>query len=193
MRTLTPEQRTIALFWADDPVRTLTPPGHSMALATQVLQEKHASLALAAETYAKLGIAVADAFIGCWNTKYQYNVLRPVSYIQKVIDPTWNNPQVTDPVTTPPFPEYTSGHSVQSAATAEVLTSLFGATYPITDHTQDHRGFLPRSFASFRALAEEAAISRLYGGIHYRAAIEAGLEQGRCIGQAVVALRFKKL
>lgn len=190
VRNLTPAQRTIALYWADDPGRTMTPPGHSIALATQVLQEQNASLALAAETYAKVGMVVADAFIGCWQTKFKYNLVRPLTYIQQVLDPTWNNPQLTDPVTTPPFPEYTSGHSVQSSATAVILTSLFGEGYPITDHTQDKRGFLPRSYTSFDALAEEAAISRLYGGIHYRAAIEAGLAQGRCIGQQVLALQF---
>lgn len=192
IRTLTPEQRTIALFWADEPGRTATPPGHSVALATQVLRAQHASLPLAAETYAKVGIAVADAFISCWRTKYQYDLVRPITYIQQLIDPAWNNPDLTDPVTTPPFPEYTSGHSVQTAAAAVVLTALFGEHYAITDHTQDHRGFLPRSFGSFEELAAEAAISRLYGGIHYRTAIEAGLVQGRCIGQQILTLRFKK-
>ena len=192
VRSLTPEQRTIALFWADEPKRTVTPPGHSVALATQVLRAQNASLTLAAETYAKVGIAVADAFIGCWRTKYQYAMVRPITYIQQLIDPTWNNPDLTDPVNTPPFPEYTSGHSVQIGATAGVLTALFGEHYAITDHTQDQRGFLPRSFGSFEELAAEAAISRLYGGIHYRAAIEAGLVQGRCIGQQVLTLRFKK-
>lgn len=192
VRQLTPEQQTIALFWADDPGRTVTPPGHSIALTTQILREQNASLAVAAEAYAKVGIAVADAFIGCWRTKYKYSVVRPITYIQQVIDPTWNHPDLTDPVTTPPFPEYTSGHSVQSGATAVVLSALFGDNYAITDHTQDHRGFLPRSFDSFAALAQEAAISRLYGGIHYRAAIEVGLTQGRCIGKEVLALRFKK-
>ena len=135
---------------------------------------------------------MADAFIGCWRTKYQDAMVRPITYIQQLIDPTWNNPDLTDPVNTPPFPEYTSGHSVQIGATAVVLTALFGEHYAITDHTQDQRGFLPRSFGSFEELAAEAAISRLYGGIHYRAAIEAGLVQGRCIGRQVLTLRFKK-
>lgn len=192
VRNLTPEQRTIALFWADDPSRTLTPPGHMMALTTDLLKEINASLALAAETYAKVGIAETDAFIGCWHTKFEYNLVRPITYIQRIIDPSWNTPEVNDPVTTPPFPEYTSGHSVQSGAVATVLTSLFGENFAITDHTQDHRGFLPRSFRSFDELAKEAAISRLYGGIHYRAAIEEGLKQGHCIGEKVLALKFTK-
>jgi hypothetical protein len=192
VRSLTPEQRLIALYWADDPGRTATPAGHSLAIVTQILQQKQATLALAAETYAKVGIAVADAFIGCWQTKYQYNRIRPISYIQVAIDSFWNRPQVTDPVITPPFPEYTSGHSVQSGAVAEVLTSLFGNQFSFTDHTHVRRGFLPRSFDSFWVMAGEAAISRLYGGIHYRDAIENGLVQGRCIGQQVLALRFKR-
>lgn len=192
VRLLTPEQRIIALYWSDDAGRTVTPPGHSLSVTTQLLQSEGASLALAAETYAKVGMAVADAFIGCWQTKYQYNRLRPISYIQLLIDPLWNTPTITDPVITPPFPEYTSGHSVQMAATAEVLTGLFGSQVAFTDHTNDRRGFLPRTYASFWAMANEAAISRLYGGIHYRDAIANGLEQGRCIGRQVLALHFKK-
>lgn len=192
VRLLTPEQRMIALYWSDDAGRTVTPPGHVLSIATQVLQTERASLALAAETYAKVGMAVTDAFIGCWQTKYQYNRVRPISYIQLLIDPLWNTPTVTDPVITPPFPEYTSGHSVQSAAVAEVLTDLFGSQVAFTDHTNDRRGFLPRTYPSFWAMANEAAMSRLYGGIHYRDAIEQGLAQGRCIGQQILAVQFKK-
>ncbi|HXF64981.1 MAG TPA: vanadium-dependent haloperoxidase, partial [Caldilineaceae bacterium] len=145
-----------------------------------------------AEAYAKLGIALADAFITCWHTKYVYNVLRPLTYIQQVIDPTWNTPEITDPVTTPPFPEYTSGHSVQSAAAAAVLTELFGQDYAFVDHTHDALGYAPRTFGSFAEAANEAAISRLYGGIHYRSAIEQGLLQGRCIGGKVNRLQFRE-
>jgi hypothetical protein len=188
VKNLTPEQKEIALFWADDPGTTFTPPGHSVSIATQVLREKNATLALAAETYAKVGMAVADAFIGCWNTKYTYNLIRPISYIQTVIDPAWNNPDITDPVTTPPFPEYTSGHSVQLGAAATVLTALFGDNYRFTDNTQAERGLPARTFNSFFEAADEAAISRVYGGIHYMPSIEWGMEQGKCIGEKVNAL-----
>ncbi|GAB4582123.1 MAG: vanadium-dependent haloperoxidase [Anaerolineales bacterium] len=192
VKNLTPEQKEIALFWADNPGQTFTPPGHSIYITTIVLAEQSASLALAAEAYAKVGMAVADAFIGCWKVKYVYNLLRPITYIQKVIDPTWNTPTVTDPVVTPPFPEYPSGHSVQSGATAVILTSLFGENYAFTDVSHTYLGMSARSFSSFDAAAQEAAISRLYGGIHYRAAIEQGLKQGRCIGEQILALAFKK-
>jgi hypothetical protein len=134
----------------------------------------------------------ADSFITCWHTKYLYNVRRPLTYIQKAIDPTWNTLFVTDPVITPPFPEYTSGHSVRSGAAAVVLTELFGQGYAFIDHTHMHLGFSPRTYASFQEAAQEAAISRLYGVIHYRAAIENGLLQGECVGERVLELRFRK-
>ena len=191
-KKLTEEQRQIALFWADDPGATATPPGHWIAILNQVLTEQEASLAMAAEAYAKVGLAVADAFISCWYTKYQHNLIRPISYIQQIIDPSWNNPEITDVVLTPPFPEYPSGHSAQSGAAAAVLTALFGENYRFTDHTHDGRGYAPRTFASFNQAVQEAAISRLYGGIHYRAAIENGVTQGQCIGDKVNALKFQK-
>ena len=189
---LTPEQNVIAQFWADDPGKTFTPPGHSIAITTLVLSEQNASLALAAEAYAKVGMAIADAFIGCWNTKYIYNLVRPITYIQQVIDPTWNTPEMTDPVITPPFPEYTSGHSVQSGAMAAVLTSLFGENFSFTDNTHTYLGLSARTFDSFYSAADEAAISRLYGGIHYRAAIELGVEQGKCIGSKILEVQFRQ-
>jgi hypothetical protein len=185
---LTPEQRAIALFWSDDPGQTATPPGHSISILGQLLRLQDRSLADAAVAYARTGIAVCDAFIACWRVKYRDNLLRPISYIRAQIDPGWGNPL---PLTTPPFPEYTSGHSTQSGAAAEVLSATFG-TAAFTDHTHDARGLAPRSSGSFAAFAEEAAISRLYGGIHYRSAIERGLEQGRCIGAVVAALPFRR-
>jgi hypothetical protein len=183
---LTREQRTIAEFWADNPGETATPPGHSISILNQIIMQKQSNLEAAAEAYAKVGMAVADAFIACWRTKYKYNLLRPITCIQSLLDPNWN-----PIVSTPPFPEFTSGHSVQSAATAQVLTDLFGAV-AFTDHTHDSRGLSPRAFSSFFAAADEAAISRLYGGIHFRSAIELGLEQGKCVGQKIGALKFKR-
>jgi membrane-associated phospholipid phosphatase len=115
-----------------------------------------------------------------------YNLLRPVTYIQQLFDPGWLPLLVT-----PPFPEYPSGHSVQSGAAFEVLTDLFGPSYAFTDNTHDNRGLVPRSFGSFLLAAQEAAVSRLYGGIHFRAAIENGLAQGRCIGGAASALSMR--
>jgi PAP2 superfamily len=183
---LTDEQRTIALFWSDDPGVTATPPGHSISITTQILRQMGAALDTAAETYAKVGMAAADSFIACWQTKYRYNLLRPVTYIQAFIDSEWLPLLVT-----PPFPEYTSGHSVQSGAVAQVLSDLFGDRYAFVDRTHEERGLAPRTFESFFQAAHEAAVSRLYGGIHYLPAIVAGLEQGACVGQAVSELDFR--
>lgn len=188
LRSLTTEQRDIALFWSDDPGTTATPPGHSVATLNQVIAHDGSTLATAAEGYARLGMAVADSFICCWKVKYQYNLLRPITYILDEIDSSFDPAQL--PLTTPPFPEFSSGHSVQSGASATVLTELFGAR-PYTDHTHDARGLAPRSFGSFHEAAAEAAISRLYGGIHFRPAIDRGITQGNAIGAAVNALPLR--
>jgi hypothetical protein len=180
-RKLTPEQIAIARFWSDDPGTTATPAGHWFSIATQTLRALDAPLDVAAEAYANVGVAVSDAFIACWRTKFRYNLLRPVTYVQRVLDQGWMPLLVT-----PPFPEYTSGHSVQSTAAAEVLTDIFGRV-SLTDRTHAARGLPARTFPSFRAAAREAAISRLYGGIHFRAAIERGTDEGRCIGRRVRA------
>ena len=186
VENLTQEQLDIALFWADDPGATATPPGHTISIVNQVLLLEDAGLDVAAEAYARVGMAVADAFIACWESKYRYNLVRPVTYIREVWDADW-----LPPVNTPPFPEYTSGHSVQSGAGFQVLSELFGADYVFTDHTHDGRGLAPRTFSSFEEAAEEAAISRLYGGIHFRAAIDLGVDQGRCVAARVMQIQMR--
>jgi hypothetical protein len=188
VRNISPEQRMTALFWSDDPQRTCTPAGHSISILSQSIRLKGSPLDKAAEGYARVGMAVSDAFIACWQVKYQYNVMRPITYIQNIIDSTWNRPAITDPLTTPPFPEYPSGHSVQSGAASTVLAALYGDSFAFVDHTHDLAGMTSRSFGSFADFAREAAISRLYGGIHCRSAIDNGLEQGRKIGSSIAAL-----
>lgn len=183
---LTDEQKTIARFWSDDPMLSPTPPGHWISIALQILARDKAGIAPSAEILARLGIAVSDAFIGCWNSKFQYDLVRPVTYIRRVIDPAFQPLLIT-----PPFPEYPSGHSTQSGAAAVVLTDFFGQNFAFTDATHADDGIAPRDFPSFDAAATEAALSRLYGGIHFRAAIDRGLDQGRCIGAHVSALKMK--
>jgi hypothetical protein len=186
VNSLTTERRAIALFWADGP-GTVTPAGHTAAVLRRITWERGVKLDVAAEAYAKVGLAAADAFISCWAVKYRYPVLRPVTYIRNVIDPTWS-----PLITTPPFPEYTSGHSMQSGATMQVLTDLFGRDFGFTDRTQESLGLGARTFASFRQAADEAALSRLYGGIHYRTADERGLAAGRQIGTRVNSVQFRR-
>jgi PAP2 superfamily len=184
---LSSEQQVIARFWSDDPMLSPTPPGHWIAIALESLSGEDAGAERIADVLARLGIAMADAFVGCWNSKYQFDLLRPVTYIRRVIDPKWEPLLIT-----PPFPEYPSGHSTQSGAAATVLTGMFGANFAFADSTHERDGMPARNFPSFWAAAEEAGISRLYGGIHFRAAVERGLDQGRCIGAHAMALRTRR-
>jgi len=139
------------------------------------------------EMYALMSMSIADAFIGCWKEKYRSNVVRPVTYVQRVFDKRF---QTVFP--TPPFPEYTSGHSVQSAAAVAVLERLVGSNVSFIDSTQVDVGQPARPFASFRAARDEVAISRLYGGVHYLPAIVDGVAQGECIARRVLQLRTRK-
>ena len=180
---LTVEQKMIADYWSDGPGATGTPPGHWMAIVSQIARNDDLSLAAAAEAYARVGIAVHDAFIACWDAKYIYNLQRPVTYINEHFDAAWL-PYIVTPV----FPAYTSGHSTQSGAAATVLTDLFGAM-KFKDTTHIDHGLVPpqepRRFWSFDEAAAEAAVSRLYGGIHYTFDHQAGLASGQCIGRTI--------
>jgi hypothetical protein len=128
-----------------------------------------------------VGITIHDAFISCWDEKYRSNRIRPETYINRYINIKWQ-----PLLQTPPFPEYTSGHSVVSTATAEVLTYLFGEKFTYTDNSEEMFEIPARTFTSFKQAAAEAAVSRLYGGIHYRDAIENGQQQGRNVGSFIV-------
>ncbi|MEZ4904044.1 MAG: vanadium-dependent haloperoxidase [Spirosomataceae bacterium] len=185
-QNLTTDQKAIATFWADGG-GTFTPPGHSYNIATIALKKTSAKLDKAAETYARVGVAVAEAFINCWRCKYLFNTLRPITYIRTTINPTWS-----PLVATPPFPEHTSGHSSQSGASYVVLEAMFGENFAFTDNTNTAFGQKERSFTSFKQAAEEAAVSRLYGGIHIRRANESGLVEGSTVGKNVNALAWKK-
>ena len=177
---LTQEQKDIANFWADNAGQTATPPGHWISICTQLAKRNNMDLAEASEMYLLTGLAVADAFISCWEAKYRINLLRPQTYIRENIDPAW-----TPFLPTPAFPEYTSGHSVSSGAASEVLTQLLG-TQAFTDSTSYRAKGLVRSFNSFYEAADEAAVSRLYGGIHFQEAISNGVAQGYLVGQSVM-------
>lgn len=181
---LTDDQKTIARFWSDDPMMSPTPPGHWVALTLTLIANEKLDGPHAADALARVGVTVADSFIGCWFAKFHYDFVRPVTVIKALIDPKWEPMLIT-----PPFPEYPSGHSTQSGAAATVLAALFGDPYAFGDPTHEEDGMAARHFDSFWAAAEEAGMSRLYGGIHFRAAIEQGLEQGKCIGAYTVALR----
>jgi PAP2 superfamily len=178
--SLTNEQKDIARFWVDTPGITGTPAGHWVLIESQIIDVLGLKLDRSAMMYALVGTALGDSFISAWSLKYQVNLLRPVTYINQYIDPNWQ-----PFIASPGFPEYPSGHSVTSGAAAEVLTGMFG-TVAFTDRTGRRRNLGDHSYTSFQAAASQAAISRLYGGIHYREAIENGMRQGQCIGQQVL-------
>ncbi len=185
-KVLTPEQKLIARFWSDDPMLSPTPPGHWFFIALNIVSKQNSSLEDNVDLLARLGMAVSDAFVACWKSKYEYDLLRPVTYIKKVIDKDWEPHLIT-----PPFPEYPSGHSTQSGAAAVVMTQFFGENFAFEDNTHVREKFKGRPFNNFWDAANEAGISRLYGGIHFRAAVERGLDQGRCVGAAVNALKTR--
>jgi hypothetical protein len=186
------EQRRIAMFWNDTPVRThhlghlmyasrqISPVGHWLSIARTAAEATKSEMVPTLAVYASTSVAIYDALISCWNEKYRSNVMRPVTFINRYIDPAWQ-PMIQ----TPPFPEHTSGHSSISGAASTVLTHWFGAIAYV-DSTEERFGWGVRSFGSFEEAAREAALSRLYGGIHYSRGNNAGLENGQRIGAHVV-------
>jgi len=176
-KNLTEEQRTIAQYWADDPSETSTPPGHWMEILGNFVKSEDMKLDRAAELYALVATSMNDACITVWHTKFRVNLVRPKTVIQENIEKSWE-PYVE----TPPFAGYTSGHSGFSGAAATIMTGLIGDNLAFTDSSHVEIGLLPRSFKSFHAAADEAAYSRMWGGIHFAADIFDGVEQGRCVG-----------
>jgi hypothetical protein len=190
----TPEQLNIASFWDCNPFvvatsghmsigfKKISPGGHWMNIAAIAAQKANLNFAETITVQMLTGITIMDAFISCWDEKYRSNRIRPETYINRYINLKWQ-----PLLQTPPFPEYTSGHSVVSTAAAEVLTYLLGDQLMFTDNSEELFEIPARSFSSFRHAAAEAAISRLYGGIHYRDAIENGQQQGKQIGGFIVS------
>ncbi|MDX2286814.1 MAG: vanadium-dependent haloperoxidase [Bacteroidia bacterium] len=187
-------QQSIAYFWDDNAFvsnvtghmtfasKKMTPGGHWMAIATVATRQAKTGLPGTVEAHTRTAIALFDGFISCWDEKYRSNVVRPETVINQHLDEDW-----APFLQTPPFPEYTSGHSVISASAATVLTELFGDSFAFTDTTENLYGRTERRFASFYQASDEASISRLYGGIHYRAGLENGALQGRNVGRHVTA------
>ncbi len=170
---LTPDDSAQAFFWRDIP--GVSSPGHWLSILQQVIQQTNTHLDKAAFAYALTGTCLSDACISCWQTKYHYNQVRPITYIRGVIkDTTWNTV-----ITTPAHPEYSAAHAVLSAATADAFTEIFGNIGSFTDHTYDYMGFAPRTYSSFNAIADEVGHSRFYAGIHYMPSVDTGLVQGR--------------
>jgi PAP2 superfamily len=189
------EQTEIAKFWADG-AGTFTPPGHWNQIAQDVARDNFNSLVDNARLFATLNVAQADAAICCWDTKYTYSFWRPITAIrnadkdgndQTTLDTSW-----TSLLTTPNFPSYTSGHSTFSAAAAAVLTNFYGNNYKFSTTGPGLPG-VTRSFTSFDKAAEEAGMSRIYGGIHFMSDNTAGLAAGKQVGEHITANLFKSV
>ena len=198
--SLTEEQKHIADFWDDNPfkmnvtghvmfaTKKFSPPGHWMNIVGIAASKAGADFNTTVAAYAKVSIAMFDAFISCWDEKYRSNYIRPETVINTLVDQDWR-PYIQ----TPPFPSYTSGHSTVSAAAAEVMTEFFGDGLSFTDSSLLEFGIANREIKSFRDAALEASISRLYGGIHYRFDLDEGNVAGRKLGEHIVArLRMKR-
>ena len=184
-QSLTEEQKAIANFWDDAPNgKYVTVFGHWFSILKQVFEKDNPGLMKAADAYLRLGITMNDATISCWKTKYTHHQIRPVTYIRKHMGYGDWNPLIS----TPPHPEYSAAHGTISGSAGYALESVFGANYSFTDHTYDGLGMSPRNFNSFDAAAKQAAISRLYGGIHYRLSAETGNTQGKKVGENVKGL-----
>ena len=180
VNNLTQAQKDIATYWADGG-GTYTPPGHLIALTVQMLRSKNFNLHKSAALLAREGILLNEAGIVCWRAKYSNNLQRPITYIRTNIDPAWNSF-----IGTPPFPTYTSGHSSFSGGTARILSKQFGGNMAFIDSTKMALGFPSRSFTSFTQAAQEAAVSRLYGGIHYEFDNKYGYDCGQAIANNIL-------
>jgi len=187
------EEVKIAQFWDCNPyvavskghlmmaTKKITPGAHWIGITQIACKKSNYNLEDTIAACSLTSIGIFDAFISCWDEKYRSNLIRPETLINQNIDEKWK-----PLLQTPPFPEYSSGHSVVSGAASTILTSIFGDNFYFIDDTELEYGLPIRSFLSFNQAAEEAAVSRLYGGIHYRAAVDNGLKQGRNVGKHVL-------
>lgn len=192
-KTLTKEQKEISLFWDCNPIKTwhqghfvfntqmISPGGHWVNIAAIACKKLNKNMIQSLEAYTLLSVGLYDGFLTCWNDKYSYHLIRPITFIHKFIDSEW------EPLLqTPPFPEHTSGHSTISAISAQILTNLFGDNISFDDDTEVRFGYPTRTFPSFLDAALEASVSRIWGGIHYPLACNEGNRIGKTIGNHVM-------
>ncbi len=192
-KNTTLEKGKIAWFWDCNPIMTIhkghmtttihkfTPPGHWLNIINQISTNENSDYYKTTKAYTMTSMAMFDAIIAVWYVKYKTDLVRPVTYIQENIDAEW-----TPVLQTPPFPEYTSGHSATSASAAEILTSIYGDNYKFTDNTQLRFGLEKRTFKSFREAANQVNLSRFYGGIHYMQGVEEGGRQGKEVANLIL-------
>jgi hypothetical protein len=186
---LTDSEKTIASYWDDNPFvmqhaghlmfanKKITPGGHCMGITAIACRTSNADAVKTAQAYCLTSIALLDGFISCWDAKFSYEYVRPITVINNWFDRAWNSY-----LQTPPFPEYTSGHSTITSSAATVLTKLFGDNFAFHDNSDSAYIGMTRDFTSFNQAAAEASVSRLYGGIHFRPSLDTGLARGAMVG-----------
>jgi hypothetical protein len=192
-KNLTKEQKDIARYWDDNPFvmrhtghmmfanKKITPGGHWIGITAIACKQSHADAVKTAQAYALTSVAMFDAFICCWQEKFKSAYIRPVTVINDEIDAQW-----LPMLQTPPFPEYPSGHSTITRSAAVMLTHLFGDKFAFQDTSDLHYIGMQRHFNSFVQAANEASISRYYGGIHYVNSVNAGAEQGKKVSDFII-------
>ncbi|MGG9963895.1 vanadium-dependent haloperoxidase [Ferruginibacter sp. SUN106] len=190
-------RKATALYWDDNPnvsanighlnyfIHKISPGGHWVMIAGQACAEKNISVTKSAQVYALTTVAIFDAFISCWDEKYKINLIRPITIINRNVDRNW-----VPFIQTPPFPEFTSGHSVTSNAASTILTALLGDNYVFTDKTEIPFGQGTRTFNSFYEASLESSTSRVYGGIHYPETARISVLQGKAIGKNVLQILY---
>ena len=196
-KTLDTVSKATALYWDDNPnvsknighlnyfIHKISPGGHWVMIAQQACAQKNIPVTKSAQVYALTTIAIFDAFISCWDEKYKTNLIRPITIINRIVDRNW-----VPYIQTPPFPEFTSGHSVTSNAAATILTSLLGNNFVFTDRTEIPFGNSTRTFNSFYEASLESSTSRVYGGIHYPETARISVQQGKAIGKNVLQILY---
>jgi hypothetical protein len=197
VKNLDTVRKATALYWDDNPnvsanighlnyfIHKISPGGHWVMITKQACEQKGVSIIKAAQAYALTTIAIFDAFISCWDEKYKSNLIRPITIINRMVDAQW-----VPFIQTPPFPEFTSGHSVTSNAAATILTALLGDNFCFTDKTEIPFGNSSRSFNSFYEASLQSSTSRVYGGIHYPETARISVLQGKAIGKNVLQLLY---
>jgi len=189
--------KATALYWDDNPnvsanighlnyfIHKISPGGHWVMIAQQACVLKNISVAKSSQVYALTAIGIFDAFISCWDEKYRTNLIRPITIINRIVDPNW-----VPFIQTPPFPEFTSGHAAVSNSAATILTALLGENFAFTDRTEIPFGQGTRLFNSFYEASLQSSASRVYGGIHYPETARISVQQGRAIGKYIIKLLY---
>jgi hypothetical protein len=191
-------KRLVAWYWDNNPnilksdghvnyfIHKVSPGGHWIRIACQAVKNRNLDEFRSAEVFTFLALGIYEGFLSCWTEKYKSNAMRPETYINRMFSPQWKSY-----IETPPFPEYTSGHSVVSSASSTILTGLIKQPYAFTDSSEMYLNMPPRKFKSFREASNEASISRFYGGIHFMPSLNNGIIQGNAVGSFILS-RFKK-